>query len=205
MRAMAWRTVLGLVAVVALAACGPSDAELELMVQERVEDEVARQIALLPPAPAGPQGEQGPPGPEGPIGPQGPLGPVGSQGEIGPVGPQGVAGPQGRAGPTGPRGERGPQGVQGSPADTEVTDRLMRAYCNTDAMATTDAVILYTLLLHWSGQDAGRWTPSNLIELANGVNTETYDSVSGRCAYDSNGNLIIKPDRETVEATFAEQ
>ena len=199
-----WGLLLLLLLATAVA-CGPSEQELDDMIQEEVEAEVARQIALLPPAPAGPQGEQGPPGPQGPIGPQGPLGLVGSQGEIGPVGPQGVAGPQGRQGTTGPTGERGPQGVQGSPADTAVTDRLMRAFCNTDAMATTDAAILYTLLLHWSGQDAGGWTPSNLIELANGVDAETYDRLSGRCAYDSNGNLIIKPDRETVNAAFAEQ
>ena len=110
-----------------LAACGPSDEELAAL----VEAEVAKQVALVPPAPqgeTGPDGAEGPQGPQGVQGPQGAVGPQGPQGLTGPQGPQGATGPQGRVGPTGPvgvqgpKGETGPQGAAGPPP--EIPKRL---------------------------------------------------------------------------------
>ena len=107
--------VLGVLASVVLAGCGPSDEVLAAMIQAEVE----RQVALIPPAPQGDpgqDGEQGPGGPQGPQGvegPQGLVGPEGQQGLTGPQGPQGVAGPRGLTGSTGPEGPRGATGSPG--------------------------------------------------------------------------------------------
>lgn len=107
-----------------LTACGPSDEKLAAL----VETEVAKQVALIPPAPQGEVGAEGAQGPQGVQGPQGLIGPQGPQGLTGPAGPQGATGPQGRVGPAGPiglqgpKGETGPQGPAGSSA--EIPTRL---------------------------------------------------------------------------------
>ena len=75
--------------------------------------EVERQVALVPPAPQGPEGSQGPQGLQGVEGPQGTVGPTGPQGLTGPHGPQGATGPQGRVGPAGSVGVQGPKGDSG--------------------------------------------------------------------------------------------
>ena len=117
-------TLLFVLALSVSAACGPSDAELAAL----VEAEVAKQVALIPPAPQGETGPDGAEGPQGVQGPQGAVGPQGPQGLTGPQGPQGATGPQGRVGPAGPvgvqgpKGETGPQGPAGSPA--EIPSRL---------------------------------------------------------------------------------
>ena len=92
------------------AACGPSDEELTTMVTTEVE----RQVALIPPAPQGDQGEQGPQGLQGVEGPQGLVGPEGPQGLVGPQGPQGVEGSQGRVGPAGADWVAGAEGRPGA-------------------------------------------------------------------------------------------
>ena len=90
--------------------CGPSDEELAAI----VEMEVARQVALVPPAPQGETGAQGPQGPQGVEGPQGLIGPAGPQGATGPQGPQGATGPVGLQGPKGDPGPVGPAGASGT-------------------------------------------------------------------------------------------
>ena len=75
---------------------------------------MAKQVALVPPAPQGEVGAEGPQGPQGVEGPQGLIGPQGPQGLTGPQGPQGATGPQGRVGPAGPVGVQGPKGEAGS-------------------------------------------------------------------------------------------
>ena len=104
--------VLGVLAIVVSAGCGPTDEALAAM----IEAEVERQVALIPPAPQGDPGQDGPQGPQGlqgVEGSQGLVGPEGQQGETGPQGPQGVAGPQGLSGPAGPEGPRGVAGSAG--------------------------------------------------------------------------------------------
>ena len=113
--------LLLLIVPLTLIACGPTDEELSRLIEERVEaevaEEVARQVALIPPAP------QGPPGPPGSQGPQGLIGPQGPQGLLGPRGEQGQ---QGLAGPRGPEGLRGPEGPEGKPGPVaQIPDNLI--------------------------------------------------------------------------------
>ena len=120
--------VLSVLAIVVSVACGPSDDELAAL----IEAEVARQMALVPPAP---QGEVGPEGPQGLQGVEGPQGLVGPQGPQGLTGPLVVAGPQGRAGPDGSVGLRGPEGERGPmwppatiPKILEVEELIVRGH-----------------------------------------------------------------------------
>ena len=112
--------------------CGPSDEELAAI----VEMEVARQVALVPPAPQGETGAQGPQGPQGVEGPQGLIGPAGPQGATGPQGPQGATGPlgvQGLKGDPGPAGAPGPAGPPGTatiPDTLEVKRLIVRDHAN---------------------------------------------------------------------------
>ena len=109
--------LLLLIVPLTLIACGPTDEELSRLVDEKVAEEVARQVALIPPAPQGPPGAQGPQGPQGLIGPQGPQGLLG---------PRGEQGQQGLAGPRGPEGLRGPEGPEGRPGPAaQIPDNLV--------------------------------------------------------------------------------
>ena len=119
--------LLLLVVLLTVAACGPTDEELSRLIEEKVEaevaEEVARQVALIPPAPQGPPGPQGP---QGLIGPQGPQGLTGAQGPAGLTGPRGEQGQQGLTGPRGPEGLRGPTGPIGAPGPiAEIPDDLV--------------------------------------------------------------------------------
>ena len=83
--------------------CGPSDAEIRIVVQDEID-----RLDVQDGAP----GEQGVPGERGAPGPQG------AQGERGARGIKGDPGPQGARGERGPRAPRGEQGVPGPPGDS---------------------------------------------------------------------------------------
>lgn len=102
-----------IVLVVVLAvACEPTDAEIQVMVDERVATAVAK-IEV----PAGERGEPGVAGPKGERGEVGPRGPAGARGVHGVAGEVGPIGLTGEAGPVGGQGERGEPGVRGDPGE----------------------------------------------------------------------------------------
>ena len=109
------------VAMLALVACGPRDAEIREIVRAEVGKIETPQGPQGPVGPAGPQGapgaagERGPQGDTGPAGASGPEGRQGPPGPTGPTGPQGPRGADGQIGESGPRGATGPQGPQGPP------------------------------------------------------------------------------------------
>ncbi len=113
---------LGSAVWVAGSGCGLTSDEINALVAQAVEEEVAGR-----PLPAdgeqgaqGALGAQGDPGPEGPAGEQGDAGSQGSMGEQGDAGPEGPSGgqggqgDQGASGPSGPAGEQGDPGAEGS-------------------------------------------------------------------------------------------
>ena len=116
-----------LLLVLLLAACGPSEDEIDQRIASAVAAAEARtdskiETISLTPGPQGERGEQGirgrtglqgPRGETGPAGASGPRGPMGFRGE---VGIQGFAGPKGDPGPQGPPGAQGPPGRDGSAA-----------------------------------------------------------------------------------------
>lgn len=134
-------TLLFVLALSVSAACGPSDEELAAL----VEAEVAKQVALIPPAP---QGEVGAEGAEGPQGPQGVQGP---QGAIGPQGPQGLTGPQG------PKGETGPQGAAGPPPEIpkriEVEELVVRGSADGGYLVLRPGSENRVAVIEWYGPD----------------------------------------------------
>ncbi len=143
----------------AFAACGPSDEKLAAL----VEAEVAKQVALVPPAPQGEVGAEGQQGPQGVQGPQGAIGPQGSQGLTGPQGPQGATGPQGRVGPAGPvgvqgpKGEAGPQGLPGSAAEIptrlEVEELVVRSSPDGGYLVLRSGAEDRVATIEWYGPD----------------------------------------------------
>ena len=114
--------LLGSAIWVAGLGCGLTSDEINALVAQAVEEEVAGRP--LPadgePGAEGPQGRLGDPGPEGPTGEPGDAGPEGSMGEQGDAGPEGSSGGQGEqgdqggSGPSGPAGEQGDPGAEGS-------------------------------------------------------------------------------------------
>ena len=155
-------TLLFVLALSVSAACGPSDAELAAL----VEAEVAKQVALIPPAPqgeVGAEGAEGPQGPQGVQGPQGAIGPQGPQGLTGPQGPQGATGPQGRVGPAGPvgvqgpKGETGPQGAAGPPPEIpkriEVEELVVRGSADGGYLVLRPGSENRVAVIEWYGPD----------------------------------------------------
>ena len=148
--------VLTVLVIGVFVGCGPSDEELAAL----VEAEVAKQVALVPPAPPGEVGPEGPQGPQGVEGPQGLIGPQGPQGLTGPPDPQGVAGPQGRAGPEGSVGLRGPEGERGPmgppapiPQVLEVEELIVRADNNGGYMRLVGGAEGRVAVIQWYHSD----------------------------------------------------
>ena len=108
MKLAALTVLVGVLAV----ACGPTEAEIQVMVDERVATAVAK-IEV----PAGERGEPGVAGPKGERGEVGPRGPAGARGVPGVAGEVGPVGLTGEAGPVGGQGERGEPGVRGDPGE----------------------------------------------------------------------------------------
>ncbi len=98
-----------------LIGCGPTDEELEVMINDKVNARVAEEVAkiIIPPGSQGPQGAQGERGEQGIQGERGEQGAQGERGEQGIQGERGEQGIQGEHGEQGIQGERGEQGIQG--------------------------------------------------------------------------------------------
>ena len=109
-------------AVLLVIGCGPSDEEIQAM----VEEEVAREVAKIevPPGPEGPQGPQGEKGEQGIPGPQGQQGQPGTEGPRGAEGPRGYPGEQGETGAAGPAGPEGPRGPEGTRGQADIAEFL---------------------------------------------------------------------------------
>ena len=130
------RIVVVVFVALLLAACGPSQQDVDQIVADAVAEAEARMEAQMevlskemgPEGPEGPQGEQGPPGPQGeqgergPQGDTGPPGPRGDRGQTGQVGVQGPPGPRGDRGEQGPAGPPGPAGGGGSVETSKVLE-----------------------------------------------------------------------------------
>ena len=78
------------------------------IIEEKIKEEVTRQIDKVKEGPTGPTGKDGS---TGPTGKDGSTGPTGDKGSTGPTGEAGIMGLQG---PTGPIGETGPQYIEKS-------------------------------------------------------------------------------------------
>ncbi|MGE3180839.1 MAG: hypothetical protein AB7N71_04355 [Phycisphaerae bacterium] len=156
---------------------GIDQDELQSLIEQLIDQDLAgREIGEIP----------------GPRGPQGPTGPTGATGETGETGAQGPVGPTGATGATGATGQTGAQGPQGLPG-LDGRDGALRVYGDgSGGVQTIDGNV--NLATFASTVGANTYQFETLFVSSGATLTIPSGSVI-RCSQDfiNHGTIIVEP------------